>query len=74
MSNKPNLYFGSTLLNPDTSPVSLETVTFNNETYFKIENYDKMNSMAKKAKIKVEDFDIKKKAKEYERIYENFTN
>ncbi len=39
-----------------------------------IKNYDKMNSMAEKAKIKVEDFDIKKKAKEYERIYENFTN
>ncbi|MBI9014793.1 MAG: hypothetical protein JEZ08_21360 [Clostridiales bacterium] len=43
MSNNPNLYFGSTLLNPDTNPVSLETVTLNNETYFKIENYDKMN-------------------------------
>ena len=39
-----------------------------------IENYDKINSMAEKAKTKVENFDIKKKAKKYERIYENFTN
>jgi glycosyltransferase involved in cell wall biosynthesis len=39
-----------------------------------IENSDKMNMMAQNAKIKVKDFDIKKKAKEYERIYENFTN
>ncbi len=39
-----------------------------------IGNPDKMNSMVKKAKIKVENFDIKKKAKKYERIYENFTN
>jgi len=39
-----------------------------------IENYDKMNSMAEKAKTKAGNFNIKKKAKEYERIYENFTN
>jgi glycosyltransferase involved in cell wall biosynthesis len=39
-----------------------------------IENSDKMNMMAQNAKIKVKDFDIKKKAKEYERIYENFTS
>ncbi len=43
MSNNPNLYFGNTLLNPDTKPVSLETVALNDDTYFKIENYDKMN-------------------------------
>ena len=42
--------------------------------FWAIKNYDKINLMAKKAKIKIEDFDIKKKAKEYERIYENFTN
>jgi glycosyltransferase involved in cell wall biosynthesis len=36
-----------------------------------IENYDKMNSMAEKAKTKVEDFDIRKKTKGYGRIYDD---
>jgi len=37
-----NLCFGSATLNDDQKKVSLETVSINNESFFKIENYDHM--------------------------------
>jgi hypothetical protein len=43
MKNKPNLYFGNASLQAGTKPVSLETVTMNEDTYFKIENYNQMD-------------------------------
>lgn len=43
MKNIPNLYFGNTSLHAATNPVSLETVTKNEDTYFKIENYSQMS-------------------------------
>jgi hypothetical protein len=43
MKNIPNLYFGNASLHAATKPVSLETVTIAEETYFKIENYNQMD-------------------------------
>jgi hypothetical protein len=43
MKNKPKLYFGNASLQAGTKPVSLETVTMNENTYFKIENYNQMD-------------------------------
>ncbi|OJF91526.1 hypothetical protein [Alkalibacterium sp. 20] len=43
MKNKSNLYFGNAPLQDVTKNISLETVTVNEETYFKIENYNQMN-------------------------------
>lgn len=37
-----DLYFGDALLHQNPNSVSLETIDLNNETYFKIENYDQM--------------------------------
>lgn len=41
--NKPNLYFGDTLLSSDEAKVSFETVSINQEPFFKIENYNEMS-------------------------------
>lgn len=43
MKNRSNLYFGNAALHTAAKPISLETVTMNDETYFKIENYSQMN-------------------------------
>ncbi|WLR54795.1 hypothetical protein LC048_20710 [Mesobacillus subterraneus] len=43
MRNIPTLYYGNAALHAGTKPVSLQTVTMNEETYFKIENYNQMN-------------------------------
>jgi len=43
MNNKPNLYLGNTLLDLNSKSISLQTVTLNDETFFKIENYNQMN-------------------------------
>jgi hypothetical protein len=43
MMNIPNLYFGNASLHTEMKPISLETVTISEETYFKIENYNQMN-------------------------------
>lgn len=43
MKNIPNLYYGKASLHAVTKPISLETVTMNEDTYFKIENYSQMN-------------------------------
>jgi hypothetical protein len=43
MKNISNLYFGNASLHDETEKISLETVTINEETYFKIENYNHMN-------------------------------
>ncbi|MEW9052448.1 MAG: hypothetical protein AB2392_14910 [Neobacillus sp.] len=43
MKNKSNLYLGNAALQAGTKPVSLETVTINEDTYFKIENYNQMD-------------------------------
>ncbi|RSK26084.1 hypothetical protein EJF36_03895 [Bacillus sp. HMF5848] len=43
MKNIPNVYFGNASLHPLTKPVSLETVTMNEDIFFKIENYNQMN-------------------------------
>lgn len=43
MKNLPKLYFGNASLHAETKPVSLETVTINEDTYFKIKNYNQMN-------------------------------
>ncbi len=41
---KPNrLFFGSATLNDERKNVSLDTVTINKESFFKIENYDQMS-------------------------------
>lgn len=37
-----NLYFGDALLHQNSKKVSLENIIHNNETYFKIENYNEM--------------------------------
>lgn len=37
-----NLYFGDTVLNSDEADVSFETTHINEDTFFKIENYDEM--------------------------------
>ncbi|MDW7662461.1 MAG: hypothetical protein SCL54_13650 [Bacillota bacterium] len=39
----PNLYFGDTLVSSNDAKVSFETILINNETFFKIENYDEMS-------------------------------
>jgi len=51
------------LFEPENSKILAEKILW------AIENYDKMISMAKKAKIKVKEFNIKKKAERYEKIY-----
>lgn len=38
-----NLYFGDTLLSRDLKKVALETVKLDNESFFKIDNYDSMS-------------------------------
>ncbi|MDX8361628.1 hypothetical protein [Cytobacillus sp. IB215316] len=43
MKKTPNLYLGNASLHAETKAVSLETVTMNKDTYFKIENYNQMN-------------------------------
>lgn len=41
--NETNLYFGDTLLSSDEAEVSFETVSINQEPFFKIENYNEMS-------------------------------
>jgi hypothetical protein len=41
--NDTNLYFGDTLLSSIEAEVSLETIQINNDTFFKIENYNEMS-------------------------------
>jgi hypothetical protein len=41
--NPSNLFFGSASLNDENAKISLETVTVNKETFFKIANVDHMN-------------------------------
>ncbi|MDZ7834428.1 MAG: hypothetical protein U5K84_02910 [Alkalibacterium sp.] len=43
MTKTDNLYFGNTSLKEGTADVSLETVSLNEDTYFKIKNYNHMN-------------------------------
>jgi uncharacterized protein YhfF len=43
MQKIPNLIFGNSTLNDEKGRTSLETVTLNNESFFKIENYNLMN-------------------------------
>jgi hypothetical protein len=43
MMNIPNLHFGNASLHTEMKPISLETVTISEETFFKIENYNQMN-------------------------------
>jgi hypothetical protein len=41
--NPSNLFFGSASLNDENAEISLETVTVNKETFFKIANVNHMN-------------------------------
>ncbi|GGM28901.1 hypothetical protein GCM10011351_13650 [Paraliobacillus quinghaiensis] len=43
MNTIQDLHFGNAFLHAESKPVSLETVTLNEDTYFKIENYSQMN-------------------------------
>lgn len=43
MKNIPNLYFGDSSLLSESKIILLKTVTMNEDTYFKIENYNQMN-------------------------------
>ncbi|MDX8365241.1 hypothetical protein [Cytobacillus sp. IB215665] len=43
MKKTPNLYLGNASLHAETKAVSLDTVTMNKDTYFKIKNYNQMN-------------------------------
>jgi hypothetical protein len=43
MQKIPNLIFGNSTLNDEKGKTSLETVTIDNESFFKIENYNLMN-------------------------------
>ncbi|SFC24100.1 hypothetical protein SAMN04488102_10494 [Alkalibacterium subtropicum] len=43
MTKTDKLYFGKTALKPETKDVSMQTVSVDEETYFKIDNYDQMD-------------------------------